>query len=178
MCATRREPRSRRLPVSAVVFVLIPAMLLIVSGGGCTSRRSTDFSRDQMVGVVYDETGTPVAGAIITVDRFRRGVSDTFGRFRVIGVPAGTRTVVVSADGYETAQTTVILENRTRLVRVDLVSLAGLADLAIAAVEQNRWEYLSGIVRRMAAVAPEDPRTVLVRQILDRRDRIETGGSP
>lgn len=150
-----------RACLSAIAGILLAATIF----PACTTSRSTGFSRDQIAGVVYAEDGTPVVGAEITVDRIRRGVSDAFGRFRIAGVPAGTRTVTVTAEGYESAYTTLPVENRTQLVRVDLVSYAGLAERAIAAIEEEHWDRVASILVRMEAVDPDDARTVLVRRI-------------
>lgn len=147
------------------IIVTIAAVLVL---GGCVTHRTTDFDRDQMVGVVYAENGTPVVGAEIRVDRLRRGTSDSFGRFRIEDIPAGERTLTVTAPGYETARTTLRVENRTQLVRVDLMSHEGLTDLAITAVEQHHWARAASILERMLAVDPRDERTELVRRILER----------
>lgn len=146
--------------------MLITALIGLTALPGCTTNRSTTFSRDRMVGVVYAENGAPVVGAEILLDRVRSGVSDSFGRFRIPYVQAGKHTITVTAEGYETAEKTLHLENRTKLVRVDMVSLAGLTDLAIAAVEQEQWDEAAALASRMALVDADDPRTALMRQIV------------
>lgn len=146
---------------------------LALFAGACTTSRSTDFRRDQMVGVVYGDDGYPVAGAEIRVGITRRAVSDSFGRFRVSSVPAGRHTVQVRAPGFETAREEIDFQNRTQLVRVDLVSLNALTDAAIRALERRHLDQARRIGRRMYAIDPEDIRTRLVLEIL--RDHPEGG---
>lgn len=155
----------KRTPGQTVrgIVVTIAALLTL---GGCVTYRTTDFNRDQMVGVVYAEDGTPVVGAEIRVDRLRRGTSDAFGRFRIDDIPAGERTLTITAPGYETARTVLRVENRTQLVRVDLMSHEALTDLAITAVEQHHWARAASVLERMIAIDPQDERTVLVQRIL------------
>jgi hypothetical protein len=153
-----------RTETAALLMVVLAGITMGITAGCAT--RSTDISSDQMIGVVYAEDGTPVAGAEIRVDRHRRAVSDTFGRFRVAGVPAGPREVSVTAEGYETAYREVRFENRAKLVRVDLVSYTALVDRILHALEERRWQEARRIARRMETVDPLDPRTLLVHRIL------------
>lgn len=165
----------RFVPGSALRNATCLTVILSVLTWGCATR-STDISSDQMVGIVYAEDGRPVAGAEIRVDQYRRGISDAFGRFRVTGVPAGRRVVYVTAEGYESAQREFHFENRTQLVRVDLVGYAALVDRFLRALEDGHHRKAREIAGRIEAVDPRDPRTMLVRQVLQSRD--PEGGSP
>lgn len=146
---------------------LLLASIVVLTG--CATNLSTTFVRDQIAGIVYTENGAPLAGAEIRVNLLRRSVSDDFGRFRLRGITPGEHLLTVSAPGYESAHTTIRLENRTALVRVDLISHAGLADIAIAAIRQEDWHRAAEASVRMAAVDPHDPRTTLVESILRTR---------
>lgn len=163
-----------RAPALLSLGLLAPGLLALsaISLGataGCATYRSTTFTRDHMVGVVYAENGAPVAGAEIRLNHLRKGISDSFGRFRIHRVPAGSHTITVTAAGYETAEKSLQLQNRTTLVRVDMVSLADLTDRAILAIEQERWDRAALLAERMARVDAEDRRTELVGRILAAR---------
>lgn len=61
--------------------------------------------------VVDSEAGQPVAGAQVSVEGTgATALTDSDGRFRLPEVSAGTRTLVVSRDGFETVRATVAVE--------------------------------------------------------------------
>ncbi|WP_265569798.1 TonB-dependent receptor [Sphingomicrobium nitratireducens] len=63
-----------------------------------------DYTRGNIVGTVEDASGTPVAGATVTVTNNQQGyssttVTDANGNFRVVALASGTYTVIVEKDG-------------------------------------------------------------------------------
>jgi len=77
------------------------------SGGGDTTPAPTT---GKIYGYVTDaETGDPIEGATVTVGSVATATTDAQGYYEV-EVEAGTYTVTVTADGYESASTTVTVE--------------------------------------------------------------------
>jgi hypothetical protein len=68
--------------------------------------------------------------------------------------------------GHEDAIATLQFMNRTQLVQITLVSLTELTEQAISALYQGYLQRAEDVLRRMEYVNPDDPRTVLVADVL------------
>jgi hypothetical protein len=105
-----------------------------------------------LVGVVRDTLGAPRQGARVTIDGVEgvEAVTDVAGRFRVGGLPAGTRPVVVRAVGYAPKVVNATLrpgrEAELAVVLTQVVRLAGIT------VRETRraanHQLLQGIAQR------------------------------
>ena len=62
-----------------------------------------------ILGTVRNSTGNAISGATVTADTGQSDTTDTYGWYRLDGVPASDRTVTASAPGYaaQSQQTTV-----------------------------------------------------------------------
>lgn len=107
---TRRRPRPALLPAAALALMAASPGLARQQGTGA------------LHGIVVAD-GAPVPYAAIEVrGASLRALADAHGRFRIAGVPAGQRTLLVTAPGYATAERTVRLEpGETEFLRVELM---------------------------------------------------------
>lgn len=152
-----------RLSRCAVAGLAVTLMVSLVSG--CRTQQTTDFNRTRIAGAVYDDVGQPVAGALIRIAR-RQAVSDTLGRFRVDGVAPGTHTLEVSAANHESHHSSVEIQSRTQFLRVQLPSITALVDQAIAYLEESAVDAAGEIAARLEVAAPDDRRTLILREFL------------
>lgn len=142
--------RRRRPPGGGLLGVLVVALLVLPALSGCIGGvpgagqegsageidPASDDRRDRLEargagdveGVVYDEIGVPVEEAHVTVlgtDNFTK--TDQKGRFAFRSIPAGSYTLRVDAEGYESRETgfEVRVGNVTRVEVVVTVSASG-----------------------------------------------------
>jgi formylglycine-generating enzyme required for sulfatase activity len=87
-----------------------------------SSRQKLELALERLPGRLLVDTGD-VAGADVTVDGERVGTTP----FPPVEVPAGERTVVVSAEGYVAFQTTLEIEGRGAEQRLDVALVANSA---------------------------------------------------
>src|SRR6266566_7996421 len=92
--------RQRQLRILLLVFSLVLLALPLVIAHGAGGR---------IEGKVTDQKGAAVVGAIVTVtdpvsNQSFRATTDSEGRYKVEGVPAGTYLVAVSAKGFSEAR--------------------------------------------------------------------------
>ncbi len=150
---------------SSTPTLLVMAVITVVTGG-CTTSRSPGLLRDQLIGVIRDERGNPVAGALVSTSPLRRSRSDSAGRFRIENLSTGNHTLTVSAEGHQGVTQQVYFASRTQFVQVTLVSLAELTEQAIAALHLGYYQRAQLVADRMMQVNPDDERTVLVLQLI------------
>ncbi|MFP4211393.1 MAG: carboxypeptidase-like regulatory domain-containing protein [Alkalispirochaeta sp.] len=147
--------------------VLVVAIVAFCTG--CVTETVTDAGRTVLTGRVYDENAAPVAGATITSGRFR-GISDSSGRFRIDGMPHGTRRFIVSAESHEEIVTDIQLYSPGVYSRITLWSLPGLIDRAIHLLHAGATGEVQTIYRRSLSVAGDDERVRLLGEILGERE--------
>jgi tetratricopeptide (TPR) repeat protein len=81
----------------------------------------------RITGTVKDETGAPIAGAVVTADNPQTApshltaTSDAKGRFALLGLRRGLWTFVVSAAGFEPAELNVPVPSRGRLPALQIM---------------------------------------------------------
>jgi hypothetical protein len=111
------------------VHLLFAAVQLPVDSTATVRGRVTDAA-----------TGAPVADAILAVQDTRLGTrTDEDGRYRLVGVPVGTRTVVVSRLGYATSTRELTLRAaETR--ELDVALTAATTELRAVRVEAGTAE--------------------------------------
>jgi hypothetical protein len=139
--------------------------LLFVACTGCTTTTVTDANDAVLVGRVYDENAVPLSGATVESGRFR-GISDSSGRFRIDGIPYGTREFAVSRRDHESVTTTIRLYSPAAYARVTLWSLAGLIDRAIHLLNAGTPDEARGIYHRCVPIDAPDERVRLLGEIL------------
>jgi hypothetical protein len=141
--------------------LLLTALILT----SCTTQHTTDIERTALIGAVYDEVGRPVVGAEVTIG-IRRGVTDAAGRFRIENLRPGSYDVVAVAADHERHESMTSVQSRTQFLRIQLTSLGGLVDEAILQLSQGAVDRARAATLRVEAVAPEDPRTEMLRRII------------
>ncbi len=108
-----------------------------------------------LVGVVRDTLGAPRRGARVTVDGVegREAVTDADGRFRLAGLPAGTRPVVVRALGFAPQVVNVALRpRRDAEVAVALARVVRLARVTARAARSPATSRLFDDIARRRRV--------------------------
>src|SRR6266550_6300900 len=108
--------KQRRLRILLLVLSLVLLALPLVIAHGAGGR---------IEGKVTDPNGAAVAGAIVTVtdpvsNQNFRATTDSEGRYKVEGVPAGTYLVVVSAKGFSEGRRDEIKVQDGAVATVDL----------------------------------------------------------
>lgn len=149
--------RRHVLPLGVAVLVLL---------SGCTTERVVDFERTGLFGVVIDEDGQPIPGARVTV-RHRRAETDPFGRFSLDRIPPGRHRIAVERQGYEAWEEQTDVVAPTQYLHVRLISVAGLVDRALADARAGDPAAVAATLKRIEAIAPEDPRTVAITRWLE-----------
>jgi len=148
------------------------------------------FNLGRVTGVVHDEVGGPIRGAIVTADNPSTAPSsfttttDEKGQFALLGMSRGLWTFAVKASGYEPAEfnlgvrprTTIppfrILLRATRtpgprtaLAAVDVEALQATLNAAETAVDEGRIDEALALYRKALESAPA--LTAINRQIGD-----------
>jgi hypothetical protein len=146
---------------------VIAMVLVALSLTACTTQQTTDIDRTAVVGAVYDEVGRPVVGAHITFG-IRRGITDAAGRFRIENLRPGRYDVTVVAEDHARHASTATVQSRTQFVRIQLTSLGGLVDEAILELSLGATDRAGDVLARIEEIAPNDPRTTMLRRIMTR----------
>jgi hypothetical protein len=141
--------------------VLLVALFLT----SCTTQQTTDIDRTAVVGAVYDEVGRPVVGARISFG-LRRGITDAAGRFRIENLRPGRYDITVVAAEHARHASAVTVQSRTQFVRIQMTSLGGLVDEAILELTIGAVDRAGDVLARIEEVAPDDPRTEMLRRII------------
>jgi TonB family protein len=136
-----------RIPVAALC---VGAAL---SGGLFTNRAAaqTAAPTGAIVGSVRDSTGGSLRGADVSVaGTLLRTITDTAGRFRLVGVPLGLGTLQVRRLGYRARSIAVVIESgATASLAVALVRLPQELDpVLVEASKQPSARYLQGFYER------------------------------
>jgi TonB family protein len=151
-----RQPR-REENVYRAVPIRIPiaaACLALTLAGALSARRAaaqTPSPTGAIVGSVRDSAGGMLGGAEVTVGGTAlRVITDTAGRFRLLGVPLGPGTVHVRRLGYRARSVAVAVESgATASLAVALVRLPQELDpVLVEASKQPSAKYLQGFYER------------------------------
>lgn len=116
---------------------------------GSSSRVTARTGSARLTGRVTAADGAPVTGARVRVlDTELVAITDTAGRFRIIGLPAGTRAVEVVAIGYTPVPTSADLRpDREAVITVSVgTRIATLAAVDVVSAIPDR----SGFLKRRA----------------------------
>lgn len=137
------------LTSSATALVLAVTLLPArAAAQGTTPRGATG----EIVGVTRDGAGYPVSTVEVTLPGFRV-MSDSLGRFRVLGVPVGGATLRARRIGYRTASTPIEVR----------AGEAATATIALTAIPQE--------LNPVVVSAPMRPSTRRMKEFYDRRQR-------
>ncbi len=150
----------------SLIWQVVVVFLVLVSCTSCATERSAGFLLEELHGIVRDDQGAPLSGVRIYIGPLHRAVSDGHGRFSLSQLPPGQHTIIARMPGHEDAIATLQFMNRTQLVQITLVSLTELTEQAISALYQGYLQRAEDVLRRMEYVNPDDPRTVLVADVL------------
>jgi len=148
----------------------------------------TQSTPGRITGTVKDETGAPIAGAVVTADNPQTApshftaTSDAKGRFALIGLRRGLWAFVVSAEGFEPAELNVPVRSRRTpvslrvmlratpatgprgaLATVDVEELQAELDAAELLVAQG---HLDEAIARYARILQEVPALTEVNRAL------------
>ena len=135
--------RTRAAALSATV-----AMLALSSAPDLGAQAAATGS---IAGAVRDSSGGALGGADVSVaGTALRTVTDTAGRFRLVGVPAGSGTVQVRRLGYRARSIAVLVDGgSTASLSVALVRLPQELDpVLVEASRQPSARYLQGFYER------------------------------
>jgi hypothetical protein len=143
--------------------IVLTALILCT---GCTTATVTTDTGAVLSGRVYDENGVPLAGVTLRSGRFR-GLSDEFGRFRIDGLPRGSRDFETERNGFESHSFTVTLQSPHQFARVTLWSFNGIMDQAISAVKRGDTAAARSAFERCRAIDPEDRRVHRLASLLE-----------
>lgn len=175
-----RQPlRRARLTASAVVI-----------GGLLAAPVQAQFSLGRVTGVVRDDVGVPIRGAIVTAENPSAAPSsfttttDEKGEFALLGMSRGLWTFTVKAPGFEPTEFSLGVRPRTTippariflkpsrapaprspLAAVDVEALQATLDAAEAAADEGRIDEALGLYREALKRAPT--LTTIHRQIGD-----------
>lgn len=107
----------------------LAALVVWVSGGGCSNGTGTVSSTAEVSGKVVEEgTERPIAGARIKVAE-QSTASDDSGIFQISGLPLGRQNLVVEAAGYRTLERTLeLLAGKNALGTIALAPLGCVPD--------------------------------------------------
>jgi hypothetical protein len=114
-------------------------------------QRDSALSTGAITGVVRDSSGARLVGADLSVTGTTlRTLSDTAGRFRFVGVPAGAGALYVRRLGYRATSLAITVEREaTASVTVTLVRLPRELDpVLVEASRQPSVRYLQGFYER------------------------------
>ncbi len=147
------------------VAVLAGTILLCVStfrtvlAGQATTQDSTA----SIAGHIRSNKGRAVAGAeVVVLGTERRAVSDSLGRFALLGLPSGPAHLEVAAIGFEPVDTTFSLRRAQRLV---MNVVLRVADWAAQVAQQESTQAAAGRVDSMArGLATTDTSTAFTYQ--------------
>ncbi len=115
--------------------VVIALLLALPCAAGAQDTTSA-IVRGIVRGIVRDERGAPVAGAIVDVLSVGRVRADSAGAYRVDRLPAGTLIVRASMIGYAPAMKMVMLVPRQEL-RLDLTMMRATQELPTVVVRED-----------------------------------------
>ena len=119
-------------------LVLVAPLLLAASTHAAPARLGLDTGI--LVGTVTEaETGEPLIGAAVRVDGTTLGAATgAEGRYRIVGVPAGSRVVRASYIGYESVAQTGVPVQSGQTLTVDFALSAGSQSLEEVVVSYDR----------------------------------------
>jgi outer membrane receptor protein involved in Fe transport len=91
---------------AGLASVAAPTGLAVLIGLAPHQALAQDYSSGALAGTVSDASGTPVAGAAVTVKSLAQGferdlTTDSDGRFRIALIPSGAYSVSISKVGYQ-----------------------------------------------------------------------------
>lgn len=111
--------------------------------------------------VVLDPGHGAVAGAEVRLNGTAAGITDRSGR---LTLPVGSRSasIRVLKPGYESVEAIIEPVGDDELLLVELRSVAGLLELALAALEEGAHAVAVEAAQRAAAVAPQEPAVLAV----------------
>lgn len=129
------SPRSSRASTRSRLGRALLTALLIASSPATLLQAQPAPTTGTVSGQVLDVSGLPVPGALIQIEDTRlRALSNESGFFRIAGVTAGARTVVIDHIGYAPSRAGVMVE-AGEVVSVDLtleVSPIALGDVIVS----------------------------------------------
>lgn len=109
MNSTKGSARARLLTstlLAGLATVAAPLAVTAIATAVPTLASAQDYSSGTLIGTVKDASGTPVAGATITVKSLAQGfernlTTDSDGQFRAALIPSGGYSVAISKEGYQ-----------------------------------------------------------------------------
>ena len=146
-------------------LMTLTSLVLVLFCGGCATENRTDFRRGTIYGLVINEEGQPIAGARISAGT-RSAVADSQGRFRISDLSPGPVSLAVRAARHEHASARVEILNRAIYLQLQLLSLPGLVDRTLAALEHGDVERARRLFARLRALDPADRRVRALAGIL------------
>jgi outer membrane receptor for ferrienterochelin and colicins len=125
--------------------------------GLMTINHSWGQSSSAIEGVLLNETGETLPGVHITIPELSVGVvSDSSGRFRLTGIPAGSHQIRFSMVGFQTlTQDLVIEENETIYLEITLTPMIFTSgELVVTA--SRRSQLIGTVSASMNTITPEE----------------------
>lgn len=109
MNSTKGSARARLLTstlLAGLATVAAPLAVTAIATAVPTLASAQDYSSGTLIGTVKDASGTPVAGATITVKSLAQGfernlTTDSDGQFRAALIPSGGYSITINKEGYQ-----------------------------------------------------------------------------
>lgn len=142
--------RNFLVPLRSTDSVSAPVAGAAGATGAAPARGAARTGTARLIGRITAGDGTSITGARVRVlDTELVATTDTAGRFRINGLPAGTRAIEVVAIGYTPVQTSADLRpDRETVATVSVgTRIATLAAVAVVSAAPDR----SGYVKRRAS---------------------------
>jgi hypothetical protein len=164
-------PQTFRQPLSAPLFTTRPIVPLGASAGLApqTHAAALVVTPGAVTGVVRDSTGATLPGVTVTAVAFNRvtvgiAVTDSAGRYRIDGLPAGAIDLQVALPGFTTQSPRVTVPSGGTLERDVVLSLGGLLETVTVTGASPTIQRPRGTV-----VSPETPIAPPSREAIEQR---------
>lgn len=132
------------------------AIIAVCVLAGCASPPAS-WNRATLLGIVSATDGTPIVGALITVNGGPSARSDIHGRVAVANVSRGEIALSAARRGYEPLEARLTFTDRTQVLHLVLRSATDMLTEAERQLVSGDHAGVRRLATRAAAVAPDDP---------------------
>ena len=128
--------------------------LFVCASVFCSCATTSGYKGKAVIrGIVLDEKNNPVAGCLVRTDGLVSAYSDSNGMFSLNTIAAGNHTFNISCQGYGNSSLEYSIEDKTKLVCVQVNSLGALLNEIEDSLGCNDVEKAKSL---FAAINPKD----------------------